>query len=448
MSAGVLLPSVADSALAGESTVEKRGRRRVRSPVVPATSGDHAAVYFFLSDVFQGPTRAEFKASLEDPCYRPLDRLLLRRGGQIIAHVHLTHRVMQFGRVQVPIAGLDWLGVAANCQGQGLGSHLLAAAEKQLARSGALVAWLRTGSPYFFRRAGWAVCGRHSYSRAGAHAVLARLLDHGLRYSRHPRLHIRPWRRWEERALVRIYNQNLAGRYGPLERTPAYWQWLVRRQAYDQLYVALDGPDLWDLKETSTPIVGYLAIKGERIVELMTAPGRRKAAIELVARACGDAIEHDRRSIVLHAPSTSRMFDIFDEAGGRRYHHEADPAGVYMARVLAPVELLRRLGDDLFRRAEEAGLPYPLELGLLVDGRKYQLEITRRRVVVAAQHVGRSYLRMNVADFTRLVLGQLDWDRAMAERRIEASTALALETGRALFPRLPFWRPPLDELMV
>ncbi len=60
--------------------------------------------------------------------------------------------------------------------------------------------------------------------------------------------------------------------------------------------------------------------------------------------------------------------------------------------------------------------------------------------------MGRSYLRMNVADFTRLLLGQLDWDRAVAEKRLEVSTALAQQAGRVLFPRLPLWYPPLDEL--
>ena len=60
--------------------------------------------------------------------------------------------------------------------------------------------------------------------------------------------------------------------------------------------------------------------------------------------------------------------------------------------------------------------------------------------------MGRSYLRLNVADFTRLVLGQLDWDAALAEDRVQPSTALARDVGLALFPALPLWRPPLDDL--
>ena len=434
MSAGVLLPSVADSAAAGESLAEKRGRRRVRSPVAPATSGDHAAIYFFLSDVFQGPTRAEFKASLEDPFYEPRDRLLLRRGRP-------DHRP------RPPDASRD--AVRPRCRSPSPAWIGWASRRTAAVRGWAPTCWrprrskwptaapwsacCARGIPHFFRRTGWALCGRHSYSLAGTHAVLARLFDHGLRPGRHPRLHIRPWRRWEERALVRIYNQNLTGRYGPLERTPAYWQWLLRRHAYDQLYVALDGPDLWDLKETSTPIVGYAAIRGERIVEVDDRPraaqgGGRVARPRLRRR-------HRARPPQHRAPRARDQPAVRDlrRGGRRRYHHEADHGEVYMARLLDPVGLLRQLGGEFLRRAEEAGLPRPLELGLLVDGRKYQLEITRRSAVGRRTSMGRSYLRLNVADFTRLVLGQLDWDQALAEGRIEASTALARETGRVLF---------------
>ena len=117
-----------------------------------------------------------------------------------------------------------------------------------------------------------------------------------------------------------------------------------------------------------------------------------------------------------------------------------------MMRLLDPLKLLRRLCGQFDRRAAEAGLPRPLDLGLLVEGQKYQLELGPEGVGATSQRVGRSYLRLNVADFTRLVLGQLDWDAALADGRLECSTALAAEAGRALFPSLPLWRPPWDEM--
>jgi len=201
-----------------------------------------------------------------------------------------------------------------------------------------------------------------------------------------------------------------------------------------------------DLTEASTRIVGYAVTRGESIIELMAAPGERRAAAELIARACDDAIEHYRAAVLLHAPPANSFHKVFRAAGGAHHCSESDHGEVFMARLLEPLKLLRRLCGQFHRRAEEADLPRPLEFGFLVDGKKYQLELTREEVRAVSRRIGRSYLRLNVADFTRLVLGQLDWDRALADGRVEASTALAHEAGRVLFPDLPLWRPPLDDL--
>jgi len=419
-------------------------------PVVSATPADYPAIHHFLAAVFQGPSPREFKASLEDPFSKPHDRLLVRRGTRIMAHVHLTRRVMQFGRLQIPAAGVAWLGSLPEFRGRGFGGRLLAAAEKEMASDGALVGLLRTKIPYFFRRTGWALCGRNSRSQAGARAVISELLTQGLlrRYHRRRRrLNIRPWRRVELAALVRIYNQNLAGTFGPFQRTEAYWRWLIRRRAYDQIYVALDGPDLLELEEINAPIVGYAVTQGERIVELLTAPDCRAAAAQLLGRACGDAIERDCHRVTLEALPGHRLHRLFQQGGGRKHHHEPDRGEVLMAKLLDPVGLLLRLSAELHDRSQVAGLPTPIELGLLIDGKKYRLMIRREEVKVARGKVGRSYLRLNVADFTRLLLGHLDWQQALSSGRLEASTGLALEAGRALFPRLPLWRPPLDDLL-
>jgi len=247
-------------------------------------------------------------------------------------------------------------------------------------------------------------------------------------------------------ALVRIYNQSLTGKFGPFERTEAYWKWLVNRHGYDQIFVALDGPDLLELEETRAPIVGYAATCGERIVELLTAPGHRTAAAQLLARACRDTIEHGRHTVWLDAPSNSQVGKLFRVANGKRQCDETDPSLVLMAKLLSPVNLLRAMAGELHRRAESAGLARPIELGMLVDGQKFRLAIAPDGVEVIGRNIGRSYLSLNVADFTRLLLGHLDWDEALADSRVEPSTNIALVAGRALFPKLPLWLPPLDYL--
>ncbi len=469
MAAGIKPPIAADMRRGNETLSGSTGKRRVRNAVIRGTRADHAALGNFLAEIFGSRYPAEFHASLDDPLYAPSDRLVLRRMGRVIAHVHLTRRIMQFGSHSIPVAGLQGLATAADCRQQGLGTHLLMAAERQMAQSGALVGLLRTRIPHFFRRTGWALCGGSLGCTASPYAVLARLLEQGRCLRRTARIQVRPWRRWEEDAIARVYREGLSGSYGLLERSRPYWHWLLERRAYDQFYVALDGPDLWDFKESSTRLVGYAAIKGARIVEIAAAPERRKAAMELLARACGDAIEHDQRRLSLHVPASSPLLTYFRdepeslpsstvESGfqeqvrdasftGAREVFDANPehAEFCMARLLDPLGLLKMLCGALVQRATSAGLDRPLELGMLVEGRKYQIEIAGRGRATA-DTLGRSYLRLNVADFTRLVLGQLDWDRALEEGRVVPSTELARDAARVLFPPLPFWRPLLDDL--
>ena len=474
MGAGIKPPIAADIHRGNETPsvatgIHSSGKRRVRSSVIPSTASDHVALGNFLTEIFGSGYPVEFQSSLDNPCSSPANRLLLRRMGRLIAHVQVTRRIMQFGSLSLPVAGLHGLAAAENCRRQGLGTHLLLAAERQMAQSGALVGLLRTRIPHFFRRTGWALCGGSVGCAATPHAVLARLLEQGLGLRRNGRIQVRPWRRWEEDAVARVYRQNLSGSYGLLERSRPYWHWLLERKAYDQFYVALDGPDLWDLKESSTRLVGYAAIKGERIVELVTVPDRQKAAMELLARACGDAIEQDHRRIALHVPAGSPLAAYFrgqpdsrtpstpesflpepPRAACSPQSYQALEAGPQqaeycMARLLNPLGLLRMLCGMFVQRAAEAGLAQPLELGLLVDGRKFQIEVAGGGRATA-DTLGRSYLHLNVADFTRLVLGQLDWDRALEEGRVVPSTGLARDAGRVLFPTLPFWRPLLDDL--
>ena len=148
----------------------------------------------------------------------------------------------------------------------------------------------------------------------------------------------------------------------------------------------------------------------------------------------------------MHAPSTSPLHTIFKRAGGVRHQGRADHGEVYMARLLAPMKLLGQLAEEFHRRGKTAQLPMPAELGLLVDNKKYRIVLNRRTTRIISRHLPNDYLQMNVADFTRLLLGQLDWPAAMAEGRLTASTARAKKMGRTLLPHLPLWRPQLDDL--
>ena len=411
-----------------------------------AKPGDYPAIFNFLTSVFQAPSPAEFKASLEDPFCEPHDRLLIHDRSRIVAHAQLTHRTMQLGPLSIPVSGLQWLGTAPVIRGQGLGLDLLGAVERRMADDGALVGLLSTSIPHFFRRSGWALCGRYCRGWAGARDVLSALSARGLHHGLRRRLNIRPWRRMERTALSRIYNQNLEGTFGRVQRSDVYWDWLLARGAFDQLLVALDGPDLLELEETQTPIVGYIVTRGDQVVELFTTPGEKRADVQLLARACGEMIEQGYQSITLHSGQSDRLHRLIRIAAGSTDSSEMAGRQMYMARLLKPVKLLRKQSAELCNRAAQADLPRSFELGLWVDDKKYHLAISRQDVRITAGSIGRSYIKMNVADFTRMVLGHLHWHDALSGGRLQPSTKLAVKAGRALFPRVPFWRPPFDDL--
>ena len=143
--------------------------------IVASRPGDHHAVHRLLVSLLHQPTAAEFQAQLEDPFYEPTDRLLVKRGEQIVAHARLTNREMLFGDSLIPISTLGDLVVLPEYRGEGCGTELLRAAERTMVENGAKIAFLQTQTPEFFVSRGWTICTRHSYSIAGARDILSRL---------------------------------------------------------------------------------------------------------------------------------------------------------------------------------------------------------------------------------------------------------------------------------
>lgn len=453
MCAAIPTPAVAQLATRmalgnrGEASARRASRRgdeQLTWPVVPGQTGDHAAIHQLLVAVFQGPSRDAFAASLDDPFYEPPDRLLIKRLGRVIAHAQITHRVMGLGELRLPVAGLQWLATLPEFRRQGCATRLLEGADRALRASGAVLGLLRTRHPYFFGARGWSLCGRHCQARAGTRRLLAQLSAQGLLTGDQP-LSIRPWRQVELPGLMRLYDRSVAHAAGPLQRTEAYWRWLISRKNFDQVYVAIEGPDLMELELAGQAMVGYAVTREDRILELVADPAHPTAARSLLGRACSEAIEQDSNSITLDAPPEDPLWPLFQSAGGECRLHEQWQGEVFMVRVLDVLGFMRALAPELAQRAERAGLTRPCELGLEVDGQKHSITFSRRSARVSRQKLGRSYLRLNRAELARLALGHFSAEEALATGRVQASTRLAQEVAQALFPRLPYWRPPLDD---
>jgi predicted acetyltransferase len=313
------------------------------------------------------------------------------------------------------------------------------------------MAFLRTRQPEFFARLGWTIGVRHSYSTAGARDILSRLqqrvtpTNNPLAPDTIP-FNIRMWRHVELSALTRLYSQHIENTCGSLSRTDAYWQWLVSRRAYDSIYVAIDGPDKLELDDALTPIVGYAVMREGRIVELVTSSQHEDAASQLLARACGDAIERDLNHIRLDAAPNEPLHEILAEAGGRKCFEESDNGEVTMVKVFDPLQLLVDSFELMHQRVKAAEVGLPCDLGLMIEGQRYAISIRQRAIKLLQEKLGRSYLECDLNILTQLLLGHLDVTEAVHAGRVVASTRVATETASILFPRLPFWRPAFDDL--
>lgn len=442
--------------MSGHAPLSEASRRRHAArqkagkalAIVPARPGDYAATLHFLTSIFRGPSPGEFRASVEDPTHEPGDRLVLKRDHDVLGHVLVTHRSIRLGRSTVSAAVLHGLATAADLRGQGFGALLLRRAERHMVDEGHALGLLATASPEFFERLGWIACGRRNEYTANVCKILSVLAAKGLYPKIRKPLDIRPLRRMEIAKVADVYGVNVMECYGPLERSEAYWQWLVNRRGYDEFLVAIDRRNARRSSDPEAAIVGYAVLTGDRIVELMTLPDHNKAAIQLLSRACGEAIERGVDKLRIELAPQHPLKRIL-RAAGATSPSETHRKEVLMAKVLCPKRLLRRQGHDLVNRATVADLPMPLDFGLAVDHQKYRLSIDSRNssdghaVDVATGSIGRSYLRLDPSRLTELLLGQINWS---SPGNLELSTKLAEQAATALFPQHAFWRPPFDDL--
>ena len=251
--------------------------------------------------------------------------------------------------------------------------------------------------------------------------------------------------------VAKIYQANVMERHGPLERSEAYWHWLINRSAFDEFLVAIDRHGARRSSDQDAEIVGYAVLRGNRIAELFALPDHNKVGVQLLSRACGDAIEQGVDTLQIDLAPRDRLTRVLKAADAVPLSGSRQDE-VLMAKVLCPERMLQCLGSEFISQATAAGLPLPLDFGLAVGHQKYQISIESHEpgngrpphtVQVATGSIGRSYLRIEPSCLTNLLLRRVDWD---SPGDIEPSTKLAEQAATVLFPRRTLWRPTFDDL--
>ncbi len=378
---------------------------------------------------------------MDQPGYEPGQRLLIKQEGRLVAHLRTIPRWLHYGGLILPVAYVTDLAVLPECCGRRCATTLLALAEHRILRHGGLLGCLRTRNPAFYRSQGWIELGAAPHWIAAPQAVLIQLRQRTSAATPLRPLFCRPQRRGLELHEYRCYEQD------GLERL-----YSMHGRAFDRLYVVQEGSSRLDLEHIPASVVGYAVAARSRLIELITDARRPDVAEPVLARFCADAMEQNRYQIRLDAPPDSPLGDYFPPAVHRFDEFHPDDRRtrdepVLMVRSLGNRMLVRHLHGLLVRRLSQASAELPCELGFCVEGQQHLLRITEMDSDLIAEYPARGRMTCSNDDLLRLLLGSLDIGAAAAEHRIVPDSQATLETLQTLFPPVPLWFPPLDDLV-
>ena len=396
------------------------------------SEADHEAVYQLLLHVFHGPDRDAFLGALNDPAYRPEQRLLAKVDGRVVSHIHLTERRVRYGSVELPMNGVMWVGTLPEYRGLGFAQNLMRLASGRARENGVVLQALTTGMPQFYRPLGWGVCGRQSLG-----LVLSRGLPatgDGLLEGRGGSWQVRPWRQVELNDLMGLYDMQFARVAGAVVRSEDYWRWMIGRRYAHVIWVACQGD----------AVRGYAFVKDHKILELATHTEHPQALRILLGRVRAEALERAYPEVSIAAPPGHPALDIVRGVSGRVIDQEEWDGTTSMYHVPDVFGFLQAVLPELERRVQAAGGSPRNELGLTVGDRRWLIHIDPPHSRIEPEKLGRRHLSLGPASFARLALGHTGIDRALAEDGVETSTATAVDAARLLFPVQPIWRSPLD----
>jgi predicted acetyltransferase len=428
--------------------------------ILTANAGDHPLILQLLIQARQQQLSEDFQSRLDQPNYRPADRLLLRRGKTLLGHVHVASHIGWFESQRVPLVKLEDLAILPEYRGSDLDSELLWAAESIAADEGAVLAVVHTERPDWFERHGWSVLRGQGHTRASARAVLAHLdAQDQFRRRRRTAAQVRTWRHFELDKIRDLYDQVAAAWWGPLYRSEIFWQWLIGRKAQDQVLLAVaprrNGlpPALaandHAFDNAAEQSVGYAIVCGGAIVEMITISGNTSARVQLLARACRDAMDRDHQAISLYTQAADPLHELLVTAGGAWIDDGAAGGPRWMIKLLSPERWVERCYELWRRRARAADVPRPFELGVQTDRQRYRYTLTRRSSrMEASEELPKHRVQCDQTTLDSLLIGNLDIAKAIHQGALRLSNPELAPQIAALFPPRLFWQSSLELMRV
>lgn len=432
----------------------------------PARAGDHVEIKQLLYGIFRGPTAAEFQAQQDQRSYDVSQRLVVRDGDRIVAHVRVACHSLSVQGEPLPSMRVFDLCTLPAYRGRQLATHLLRAVERWARERGAVLLQAESPCLGLFGRCDWYSAGTASCHVFGPREILAEVerrrwelaMQHHasddlpqLQRTRHP-LTVRRWKQTEHAAIHRLYLEGIGGLTGPLVRSDDDWRWLIGRQAYDWLYVAIDGPDRTLFDDIQGHIVGYMFLKGSRIIELVASAANDRAGEALLVRACRDAVEQSAHPLRFNAPPRHALQELIAAASGTVEHRAVADGELQLLKVLDLPRLARAALSSCFAATPSMTLELRNDArtipprGESRTGARQRFTVDQRGLTPADADVRRPQVVCSAATLSRLLLGQQTLDDALESGAVRVSSRAVREAWGEWLGGRTWWWPSLDDL--
>jgi len=140
--------------------------------IVAGNAGDHAFVLQLLVEAYQCPLAEDFQSRLDEPSYKPSDRLLLQREQRLIGHVQMLKQIGWFQGQRCPLVKLQDFATLPEYRSADFEKTLLDVAESTAVTEGAILGLVQTDRPEWFEQHGWSCFRGQGYTRANTRAIL------------------------------------------------------------------------------------------------------------------------------------------------------------------------------------------------------------------------------------------------------------------------------------
>lgn len=407
--------------------------------VEPAIHGNHFAIQRFLQRTLHRPTLPEFNSAAMRPDYEPSERLIIKNPEDktIVGHVQIELQTIRFGGCEIPVARFRDLAVLEEYRQQGFDDVLLAAAEAEAKRKGAMLLLARGEDFRLLKKSAWCVLGSDPVSIVSPQCLKGQLPapaepESPFYADKMPQWEVRIGRLTDVEPMSSIYDSVYANVYGSLQRSDEKWSWLLSKQAHDRVYLFI---------EDGVPLA-YVVVRGGSVMELADMTEDARGSARLLERVGADAIEQGRYSLRLHCPLTSPAHVWADDAGGQVFAATVEDS--WMVKITSKRTLLRRLAHEVYRRKPK-GLT---ELGIRIGNEELLVRKGVRSMKVTRGKSKEHHIGLTNASAAGLFLGYRTAAELKAGQELVASSPEALRMANELFPAVMLWRTQWDDATV